>query len=65
MLEHELIYQELEHPQIQYNIKVYDKHYKPNIVDENLSYTHLNIVLDYLSTDIVTMYENNIKLHFV
>ena len=43
----------------------YDKHYKPNIVDENLSYTHLNTVLDYLSTDIVTMYENNIKLHFV
>lgn len=43
----------------------YDKHYKPNIIDENLSYTHLNTVLDYLSTDIVTMYENNIKLHFV
>jgi hypothetical protein len=43
----------------------YDKHYKPNIIEENLSYTHLNTVLDYLSTDIVTMYENNIKLHFV
>ncbi len=33
----------------------YDKHYKPNIIEENLSYTHLNTILDYLSTDIVTM----------
>ena len=41
----------------------YNKHYKPLIKDENLSYTNLNTVLDYLSDDIVTMYENNIKLH--
>ncbi len=43
----------------------YNKNYKPLIKDENLSYTNLNTVLDYLSDDIVTMYENNIKLHFI
>ena len=43
----------------------FNKNYKPLIKNENLSYTNLNTVLDYLSDDIVTMYENNIKLHFV
>jgi len=43
----------------------YISDYKPLIKNEPLDYTHLNTVLDYLSIDILTMYENNIKLHFV
>jgi len=30
-----------------------------------LDYTHINTVLDYLTIDILTMYENNTKLHYV
>ena len=43
----------------------YNSDYKPLIKDTNLDYTHLNIVLDYLTIGIITMYENNIKLHYV
>ena len=45
--------------------KFYELHYKPLMVNEVLEYTHLNTVFDYLSTDIITMYENNIKLHYI
>ncbi len=43
----------------------YNSDYKPLIEDHNLDYTHLNTVLDYLTIGIITMYENNIKLHYV
>jgi len=43
----------------------YNSDYKPLIKDTNLDYTHLNTVLDYLTIGIITMYENNIKLHYV
>jgi hypothetical protein len=43
----------------------YNSDYKPLIKDEDLDYTHLNTVLDYLTIGIITMYENNIKLHYV
>jgi hypothetical protein len=43
----------------------YNIHYKPFMLDETLEYTYLNTVLDYLTKDIITMYENNIKLHYV
>ena len=43
----------------------YNKEYKPLIQNETLSYTHMNTILDYLTIDILTMYENNIKLHYV
>ena len=43
----------------------YNSNYKPLIKDTNLDYTHLNTVLDYLTIGIITMYENNIKLHYV
>ena len=44
----------------------YNKHYKPlTDKDEILDYTYMNTILDYLTIDILTMYENNIKLHFV
>ena len=43
----------------------YNSDYKPLIKDTDLDYTHLNTVLDYLTISIITMYENNIKLHYV
>ena len=43
----------------------YNSDYKPLIKDTTLDYTHLNTVLDYLTIGIITMYENNIRLHYV
>ena len=43
----------------------YKTQYEPLIQNDPLEYTHLNTVLDYLTIDILTMYENNIKLHYV
>lgn len=43
----------------------YNIDYKPLIKDIDLDYTNLNTVLDYLTIGIITMYENNIKLHYV
>ena len=42
----------------------YIQHYKPIQLDE-LTYTHMNTILDYLAISILTVYENNIKTHFV
>lgn len=42
----------------------YKTYYQP-LQHETLDYQHMNTVLDYLTIDIVTMYENNIKLHYV
>ena len=39
------------------------EHYQP-IMQDTLNYRHLNTVLDYMSNDIITMYENNIKQRF-
>jgi hypothetical protein len=44
--------------------KFYEQHYKPIQLDE-LEYTHMNTILDYLTIDILTVYETNIKQHFV
>ena len=41
----------------------YYAYYEPFKTD-NLHYTQMNTVLDYLAIDVITMYENNIKLHF-
>jgi hypothetical protein len=43
----------------------YNTDFKPFIQEEDLDYTHLNNVLEYLTISIITMYENNIKLHYV
>ena len=43
----------------------YQEQYEPTMVKEELNYAGLNTVLDYLTEDIVTMYENNIQLHYV
>lgn len=43
----------------------YDKEYKPLTKDTDLDYTHLNTILDYLTISLITMYENNIKLHYI
>eukprot|EP00835_Amoeboradix_gromovi_P006946 NODE_954_length_2799_cov_0.717037.p1 type:complete len:298 gc:universal NODE_954_length_2799_cov_0.717037:888-1781(+) len=42
----------------------YELHYK-NTVNEKLSFCHMNTTLDYLSTDVITIYENNIKQNYV
>lgn len=43
----------------------YENEYKPLTQNETLTYKHMNTILDYLTIDILTMYENNIKLHYV
>jgi hypothetical protein len=43
----------------------YKSDFQPLIQNENLDYTHMNTILDYLTIDILTMYENNIKFHYV
>ncbi len=43
----------------------YNKYYKSLTVKEDLDYTYMNTILDYLTIDILTMYENNIKQHYV
>lgn len=43
----------------------YKKHYKSLRQNETLDYTYMNTILDYLTIDILTMYENNIKQHYV
>ena len=45
--------------------KVYINLYKPLTINDSLDYKHMNTILDYLTIDIVTMYENNIKQHYV
>jgi hypothetical protein len=42
----------------------FEEHYRPSVVGE-LNYRHLSTVLDYLAIDVITMYETNIKQHFV
>lgn len=43
----------------------YAKEFKQLVQNENLDYLHMNTILDYLSVDILTMYENNIKQHYI
>ncbi|CAK9866201.1 unnamed protein product [Sphagnum jensenii] len=43
---------------------LYDQHYKPYVRKE-VPYTHLNMVIDYMAIEVITMYENNIKARFV
>ena len=43
----------------------YDEDFSELTTKEELDYQHMNTILDYLATDILTMYENNIKQHFV
>jgi hypothetical protein len=39
--------------------------FQKNVQKSKLEYTYMNTILDYLTIDILTMYENNIKNHFV
>ena len=43
----------------------YTEHYKPYTQTEQLDYEYMSNVLSYLCEDIMTMYENNIQLHYV
>jgi hypothetical protein len=45
--------------------KFYIEHYKPYTQPEKLDYKYMSNVLSYLCEDIMTMYENNIQLHYV
>ena len=44
----------------------FESEYRPLMAnDQNkLTYTHLNIVLDYTAIEVVTMHENNVKANF-
>jgi hypothetical protein len=42
--------------------EVYDKHYANS---GKITYTHLNTAIDYMAIEVITMYENNIKAHYV
>lgn len=42
------------------------EHYKPTMtLGETLCYKNMNTILDYLTIDLLTMYETNIKQHYV
>jgi hypothetical protein len=43
----------------------YTEHYKPYTQPEQLNYEYMSNILSYLCEDIITMYENNIQLHYV
>ena len=43
----------------------YTEHYQPYTQPEQLDYEYMSNVLSYLCEDILTMYENNIQLHYV
>ena len=43
----------------------YKEHYLPLMQNDPINYAGLNTVLDYLKEDVITMYENNIQLHYV
>ena len=43
----------------------YIEHYNPYTQPEQLDYEYMSNVLSYLCEDIMTMYENNIQLHYV
>jgi len=45
--------------------QIYKQHYLPYKKNEPIDYSGLNTILDYLTIDIITMYENNIQLHYV
>lgn len=46
-------------------IAFYEEQYLPLTQEEDLNYTNLNTVLDYLKLTVLTVYETNIKSHFV
>ena len=43
----------------------YNQHYLPLTQTDPINYSGLNTILDYLKEDVITMYENNIQLHYV
>ena len=43
----------------------YKEHYLPLTQNDPIDYAGLNTMLDYLKEDVITMYENNIQLHYV
>jgi hypothetical protein len=46
-------------------ISFFNQHYLPLTQNDPIDYAGLNTILDYLKEDVITMYENNIQLHYV
>jgi len=46
-------------------ISFFNQHYLPLTQTDPIDYTGMNTILDYLKEDVMTMYENNIQLHYV
>jgi len=46
-------------------ITFFNQHYLPLTQNDPIDYAGLNTTLDYLKEDVITMYENNIQLHYV
>ena len=46
-------------------ITFYNHHYLPFTQNEPIVYTGLSNVMEYITEDVITMYENNIQLHYV
>jgi hypothetical protein len=43
----------------------FNEHYLPLTRPDPIDYAGMNTILDYLKEDVITMYENNIQLHYV
>jgi len=43
----------------------FNEHYLPTMQTDPINYAGLNTILDYLKEDVMTMYENNIELHYM
>lgn len=43
----------------------YDEHFRNLNIEFDLSYLHMNTLIDYVAESILTMYENNIKQNYV
>ena len=46
-------------------ISFFNQHYLPLTQSDPIDYAGMNTILDYLKEDVITMYENNIQLHYV
>ena len=46
-------------------ISFFNQHYLPLTQTDPIDYAGMNTILDYLKEDVITMYENNIQLHYV
>lgn len=56
----------IETQKLKHKMKIfYDSNFKDLNIEVNLSYLHMNTLIDYMAKEIYTMYENNIKQNYV